>query len=101
MEFDPYRRGYRTVSFILVASKQHILYLYLNVLTLQGPDGTRGFSRGRGSFLSPPENPAAPGSVIAGMFAGLHLKGILPGDMQRSLSAEALPFNPGLGFLHQ
>jgi cold shock CspA family protein len=66
----------------------------------KGPDGTRGFSRGRGSSLSP-ENPAAPGSVIAGMFAGLHLRGIFPGDMHRSLSAEALPFNPGLGLMHQ
>eukprot|EP00890_Picochlorum_soloecismus_P001508 jgi/Picsp_1/2358/NSC_05821-R1_cold shock domain-containing protein e1 len=67
----------------------------------KGPDGTRGFSRGRGSSLSPPDNPAAPGSDIAGMFAGLHLTGIFPGDMQRSLSVEALPFNPGLGLMHQ
>ncbi len=81
--------------------RNDILKTNCNVLTLQGPDGTRGFSRGRGSSLSPPDNPAAPGSDIAGMFAGLHLTGIFPGDMQRSLSVEALPFNPGLGLMHQ
>lgn len=59
----------------------------------KGPDGTRGFGMGRGSFLDPPDDPAAPGSRITGMFTGLRLDGIFS-PPPRSLSVEALPFLP-------
>lgn len=71
---------------------------------MQMPDGTPGFSFGRGkaleSLLSTPDVPgsasveaSSPSLSIHDLFAGLYLKGIGP-SMTRSLSVEAKPFVP-------
>ena len=53
------------------------------------PDGTRGFTLPRGAWLRE-EN--ADADRIVSLCCGFHIRGVLMGEMPRSLSVEAIPF---------